>query len=193
MDFYPTYMVTLISIIQAAALGYLLLAVRDQLSQAFAGTYDPLWTIFIVAMFIMIVATWLQYTRGVIAARFVPSTIGAVIPFLFGVTQALVIFCITLQQVAAFYFAFFLNALVGFVQSVSFVREVKLNQDCIENRVLLSRLGPTFRTTVRMMGARAVIEALFRLNSLVLAVILLASNVVMIVGVHRNTNEMLGG
>jgi hypothetical protein len=113
IDIYPTYMVTLISIIQAAALGYLLLAAKDQLSNAVTSAYDPIWTILIIGMFVMIVATWIQYSHAVLTLQLTPTTLGALVPFLFGVTQALAIFSINLQQSALFYFSMSLTPLLG--------------------------------------------------------------------------------
>ncbi len=150
-------------------------------------------------MFIMIIATWVQYTRPIIIARLLPSTIDAAIPFFFGVTQALIIFSITLQQVAWFYFAFSLNALVGFASFVSTVRELKQHEDRIENKFILARARPSIRMNTRMIVLRSVIffsfgmiETLFKLQSLFLAVVVLAMNIVMIIAVHRSTEQALG-
>jgi hypothetical protein len=199
-DFFPTYMVTLISIIQAAALGYLLLAANDQLSYIIAGTYDPIWTILIVGMFIMIVATWFQYSQLVMMLRLVPTTLGALVPFCFGVTQALVIFSIVHQQIAWFYFAMTLNALLGFSSYVVYLREAKLEEDRIENRILLERMGADPRRIEFMTVLRSTIffsfgvaEALFKLESLFFAFVVLALNIIMIASVHRLSKKTSKG
>ncbi len=198
-DFYPTYMVTLVSIIQAAVLGYLLLAVYDQLRYIDAGTYDPYWTILILATFLLIVATWIQYTRAAIAMRFVPSTLDSLVPFFFGVSQALVIFSINLQHASWFYFACTLTSLVALSAYISVYRQLRQHQDRIENRAFLSRLQPTERIAIRWSMLRGaiffsfgVIEALLALQSLLLATVVLAMNVAQIVIVRRWTEQIFG-
>lgn len=195
MDLYPTYMITLISIIQAAALGYLLLAANDQLSYIIAGTYDPIWTILIVGMFVMIVATWAQYGSMVLVLRLVPSTMDALVPFCLGVTQALAIFSIIHQQIAWFYFAMSLNSIVLLSAYISVFREARLQQDRVENRTLVELAGTYPRTTKLVAVARSVIffsfgvaETLLKLNSLYLAIFVLVMNVVLFVGSQRTTS-----
>jgi hypothetical protein len=200
IDIYPTYMVTLISIIQAAALGYLLLAAKDQLSNAVTSAYDPIWTILIIGMFVMIVATWIQYSHAVLTLQLTPTTLGALVPFLFGVTQALAIFSINLQQSALFYFSMSFNALVGLSSYISMFREARLHQDRAANRLFLERAGTYPRNIERTTVARfaiflsfGVTEALFKLNSLYLAIVVLVMNVMMLVVIHRNMNRMFFG
>ena len=200
IDIYPTYMVTLISIIQAAALGYLLLAAKDQLSYAITGAFDPIWTLLIVGMFLMIVATWMQYSQAVLTLQLTPTTLGSLVPFCFGVTQALAIFSINLQQSDLFYFSMSLNALVGLSSYISMFREVRLHQDRPANKLFLDRAGTYPRNIERTTVARFVIfvsfgvtEALFKLNSLFLALFVLAMNVMMLVVIHRNMNRMFFG
>ncbi len=197
MDLYPTYMITLTSIIQAAALGYLLLAVQNQLSYILLGGYDSLWTILILAMFLIIVATWVQYGSAVLAARLVPSTMDALIPFCFGLTQALIIFSINMHQLAWFYFAFTANAIVGSSAYIWVVRQYKVYDYRVENRLALEYARPFIENARRFSFIRIVIffsfgvtEAVLNLNSWLLAIALLAMNVLQLVLVDQNTKRL---
>ncbi len=130
------YYVTLFSIIQASALGYLLLVVKDQLVSIINSTYEPLWTILIIATFLMIIAIWINYTFPAPAFRRLNTTLDALIPFCFGVAQALAIFSISLQQLAWYYFSFSLLALVGLAQCRNTFREARLDLDIEQNRIV---------------------------------------------------------
>lgn len=112
--FFPTYYVTLISIIRVTAFGYLLLVAKDQLSAILASTYDPIWAVLIFGFFLMIAATWMNYTHFITLLRLKPTSLDAYIPFCFGATQALVIFCISLQQQRGFTIQRLLHFLNGF-------------------------------------------------------------------------------
>ncbi len=200
VEFYPHYYVTLISIIQVTAFGYLLLVAQEQLSSILSGTYDPLWTILIVGFFIMIVATWMNYTHFVTALRLRPTSLDALIPFCFGATQALVIFCISLQQLAWFYFAMVANALVAITQTYAVMREVRLHQEYVENRVYLQtmeRFG-TFSKLQRWYALRLLLfivfgisEALFNLHSLLLAIVYLGLCGMSFVFVGRGAKQIV--
>ncbi len=197
MDLYPTYMITLTSIIQAAALGYLLLAVQAQLSYIVTGGYDSLWTVLILAMFLIIVATWVQYGSAVLAARLVPTTVDALIPFCFGVTQALIIFSINMHQLTWFYFAFAANAIVGSSAYIWMTRRYELYSYRAENRIAFENAKPFIQNARRFSIIRIVIffsfgvaEALLSLNSLLLAIIVLVMNVLQLVLVDQNTKKL---
>ena len=195
-EFFPTYYVTLISIIQVTAFGYLLLVAKDQLSSILAGTFDPLWTVLIVGFFIMIVATWMNYTHYVTTLRLTPSSLDALIPFCFGATQALVIFTIGLQQLAWFYFAMAANAVVAISQTLVIVREVRLHQEYEEHRVWIEKsksifpLPLWFAVRLLLFLFFGVAEALFNLHSLLLAIVYLALCVMSFVVVGRGAKRM---
>jgi hypothetical protein len=195
-EFFPTYYVTLISIIQVTAFGYLLLVAKDQLSSILAGTYDPIWTFLIVGFFIMIVATWMSYTHYVTSLRLTPSSLDALIPFCFGATQALVIFSISLQQLAWFYFAMVANALVAISQTYVIFREVRLHQEYEEHRVWIEKSG-SLSVLPRWYAVRLLIflsfgvaEALLNLHSLLLAIVFLALCVMSFVFVGRGAKQV---
>lgn len=179
-DFFPTYMVTLVSIIQTAMLGYLLLAANDQLSHVLAGTYAPIWTVLIIAMFFYIVAIWMLYARSMIMLRQIPTVVDDLVPFCLGVTQALAIFSITLQQIAWFYFAVSLSSVVVLVGYTQLWRQLRL-QDNPENRLILEALGTYPRyanslaiTYFAIFLSFGVTETLLKLNLLFLAFVVLA-------------------
>ena len=197
-SFFPTYYVTLISIIQATVFGYLLLTAKDQLSYILAGTFDPIWTVLIVAMFILIVATWMAYSHYVTSFRLVPSSLDALLPFCFGATQALVIFSISLQQLAWFYFAMVPNAMVGFLSAYVLTREVRLNQEYEEHRVVTEKVGSfSGQTLPQWYALRGMIffsfgvaEVLLNLQSLFLAIVVLGLNVLSFVFVGAGAKRM---
>ncbi|MGZ8884770.1 MAG: hypothetical protein ACXW0U_07670 [Halobacteriota archaeon] len=195
-EFFPTYYVTLISIIQVTAFGYLLLVAKDQLSSILAGTYDPLWTVLIVGFFIMIVATWMSYTHYVTSLRLKPTSLDALIPFCFGATQALVIFSISLQQLAWFYFAMVANAAVAISQTYVLWREVRLHQEYEEHRVWieksrsLSVLPRWYAVRLLIFLSFGVAEALFNLHSLLLAIVYLGLCIMSFVVVGRGAKRM---
>jgi hypothetical protein len=194
VEFSPTYFITFASIIQAAVLGYLLIVIKDQITDISRGIYDPLRAILIAAMFLMIVLIWMNY-YAITMLRFTPSTYDALILFCLGLIQAIAIFCIGLQKVGWYYFSIGLVALMALAAYVFGAREAHLDDD---NRALLARMDayvyraiPLAVVSVLIYFAFGVSEVLFYLNSLFFALFNLASNVFRIFVLHSALNEPL--
>lgn len=195
IDFNPTYYVTFISIIQSAALGFLLLALLDQLSSIIKGIFDPIWIILISSLFFFIAAIWIAYTRQIVVFNLVPQTLDGLIPFCFGVTQALAVFSINLQELSWFYFSLSSIAVVGFIQYVHLFREARIHNE--RNKDALDLLGDWDRKAKLMAVLRAlifftfgVLEALLDLHSFYLAIITLVLNALVIFIIHRSLKKL---
>ncbi len=189
VDFNPTYYVTFISIIQSAALGFLLLALLDQLSSISKGNFDPIWLILIISLIFFIAAIWIAYTRQIIVFNLIPQTLDGLIPFCFGVTQALAVFSISLHELSWFYFSLTSIAIVGFIQYVHVFREARLHYE--RNKDALELFGDWDRKAKLMAVFRGLIflafgvsEAFLDLHSILLASITLVLNALVIIIIH---------
>ncbi len=191
LDYMPTYYVTLVSIIQSIALGLLFAALFNEVSGITRGTFDPIWTILITGTFFLIISIWITYTRTVPAMRVIPQTLDAIVPFFFGLTQALAIFCISLHEIAWFYFSLSSCAVVAILQYIHSFRQARLHYE--KNREFLEKMGPWDRKAIMMAVIRGSIfiifglsEAFFELKSLYFAIFFLLINVLLIMFLHRS-------
>ena len=191
LDYMPTYYVTLVSIIQSIALGLLFAALFNELSNIARGTFDPIWTILIFGVFFIIMSIWITYTRLTSAMRIIPQTMDGVIPFFFGLTEAIPIFFISLHELAWFYLSLPACAFVAIVQYIHSFRQARLLPE--KNREFLEKMAPWEPKAIQMAVIRAsififfgLIEAFFLLNSLYLAIIFLFLNVFLIIFLDRS-------
>jgi hypothetical protein len=195
LDYMPTYYVTLVSIIQSIALGLLFAALFNEVSGITRGTFDPIWTILIIGTFFIIISIWITYTRTVPAMRVIPQTLDAIIPFFFGLTQALAIFCISLHEIAWFYFSLSSCAGVAILQYIHSFRQARFHYE--NNREFLEKMGPWDRKAIMMAVIRGSIfivfglsEAFLKLKSLYFAIFFLLINVLLIIFLHRSFKEL---
>jgi hypothetical protein len=110
--------------------------------------------------------------------QLVSTAVDALIPFCFGATQALVIFSISMRELAWLYFAFPANALVGSSSYMWMVHQLPFYDYRAENRIAFESAKPFVYRARRFAVAQAVIffsfgvtEALLGLNSLLLAIV----------------------
>jgi hypothetical protein len=195
IDYYPTYYVTFAGIIQSLVFGFLLLAILDQLSDFSKGTFDPLWIILIFAIFFFMISIWISYTRLVAVFQVTPQTLDGIIPFCFGLTQALVILSINLKELSWYYFSLTSIAVVGLIQWAHAFHQARLHYE--RNRILLEAFRNWDRRAKRMAVIRGPIfvafgvsEALFHLHSLPLAFITLVMNALLLVFLHTSFKKL---
>jgi hypothetical protein len=195
IDYYPTYYVTFAGIIQSLIFGFLLLAILDQMSEFNNGTFDPIWLILIFALMFFMISIWISYTRLVAVFQVVPQTLDGIIPFCFGLTQALAVFSINLKELSWYYFSLSFIAVVGLIQWAHAFHQIRLQHE--RNRVLLEAFGNWDRRAKRMAVIRGPIfvafgvsESLFHFHSLPLAVITLVMNALLLVFLHTSFKKI---
>lgn len=191
LDYMPTYYVTLVSVIQVIALGLLFTTIYEELADAIAGTIDPIWTVLIAGMFFIIMSIWITYTRTTSTMRLIPETLDGVIPFFFGLTEAIPIYLLALHELAWFYLSLSACAMVAIVQYIHTFRQLRLHHR--ENREVLEKIGPWEPRAILMAGIRAflfilfgLIEIFFLLHSLLLAIIFLFLNIGLLFFLNRS-------
>jgi hypothetical protein len=189
LDYMPTYYVTLVSIIQSIALGLLFGALYNEMSGLSRGTFDPVWTILILGTFFIIMSIWITYTRLTSAMRVIPQTLDGIIPFFFGLTEALSIFCISLHEVVWFYFSLVFLAAVAIVQYLHSFHQAHVHFE--KNREFLEKIGSWDKNAIMMAVARGLFfivfgctAAFFPQYSLFIALIFLCMNIVLIIFLH---------
>jgi hypothetical protein len=195
LDYMPTYYVTLVSVIQVIALGLLFASIFEEMSGLSRGTFDPIWSILILAMLLIIISIWITYTRLTSVMRVVPQTMDGIIPFFFGLAEAIPIFCITLHVVAWFYLSLSACAMVAIVQYIHSFRQARLHPEL--NREFLEKMGSWAPKAILMSVIRfflwigfGFVEVFRLLNSLYLAIIFLFLNVVLIIFLHRSLKAL---
>jgi len=190
LDDFPTYHITFFSIIQSVVLGYLLLTIKDELAYALAGgSPNPVWISLTLAAFLMIIAFWQEYIVGSIVFRWAPGLPDAMIPVLFGLTESLVVFSISFQQIVLYYFSLSSVCVVAVLQYVNLIRESSWHFE--KNRAALELSKELYRTNEIWMLVYAVAafffgmsEVIWRLNSLYLAIFIVLCLVAWLIRGH---------
>jgi hypothetical protein len=140
IEFFPTFYITFISIIQATALGYLLVAIKDNfLSKWIEGAWDPIFAVLIVTSFLVIVEVWYEYMMASPIFRWIPKINDAIIVFSLGVTQFILIFSIGLGNVGWWNIAMSLVCVTAFFAFHNMYHGAKRLRE--KNEVVLDALG----------------------------------------------------
>jgi hypothetical protein len=177
IEFFPTFYITFMSIIQAAALGYLLISIKSSVATMLTeGVYNPVIIVQIVATFVLIVMVWQEYMIGISTYRWVPKTPDAIIPFLFALSQGFLIYSIDFQNSAWWFFSGSLVCLVGFLSFFNMYRQARKLPE--KNSVVLELAGSTPRVNEigilsfgAMLLAFGVFELMWKMNSLYLVIV----------------------
>jgi hypothetical protein len=179
VDFGPMAGITLYSIIQAAAMGYLFVVVRDQINKLVEGILGQIYAILIFASFLVIIVIWLETVMATQSFRYPQNFWHVILPFFIGSAQFLLIMSIDLQNVAWWYFSLSSVTLVAFLTFFHTYRQARLYHE--ENRAVLEKLGGSARTTEISILVVTLIyfcfgafESIWKLNSLYVAVVALA-------------------
>ncbi len=187
VEFVPTYYITVMSVIQSAALGYLLISIKGGVANMVAeGVYDLVYIVQIAATFLVIVAVWHEYMIGISSFRNIPKTPDAMIPFLLALVQGGMIYGIDFRNNTWWYFSFSLVCFVGFLSYFNMYRQAKKVPE--KNRFILELLGSTPRVNeIGTLGFGAIIfsfgvfELIWKMNSLYFAIAALAVPIIWIV------------
>lgn len=187
----PTYMITFFSIIQSIVLGYLLLTIRDLLDTLAGGFPDPVWIIAIVVAFLMVITIWQEFVIGSITFLWVQRLPDAMLLFLFGLTQALVVFSIDRHRIVWFCFSMSSVAILAFFQKINTLREARWHFE--RNRVALELSGDYYRISEISILVYAMLLFFFgvseviwpsRLNPLYIAILMAVSLVANLIRGH---------
>lgn len=146
---------TLTSIIQGVALAYLIVVVDEELAQL--GTAQWL---FVVAAFLTIVSAWHEYMTAVTIFVWVPRFWDALIPFLVGASELMLIR--SLRRPGGLEWSFLalgIAALAALLAFLNMYRSAAAEEDL--NRDLLARLNPYRRVTLGFLIAASVLLFLF--------------------------------
>ena len=144
-QFTPVYL-TLISIIQASVLGYIMLYLHDPRAQL------TLWTSArLLGSFLYIVAIWYSYACGAIAFRWVPGLADAAIPFALGAFEFLAV-----RSAGSLFWWCMCNAGFAFTGALSYVNQYRCAVRHPENASVLRRLSRLRRLNPAVMGVCAV-------------------------------------
>jgi hypothetical protein len=198
IEFSPTFYITLISVIQSLALGYLILTAKDQLAYTMrGGSYDPILIILIVTTFIMIVGIWQELACMQLCFRYVPKVQDAMTIFLFGAIESFVIFSIDFHKIAWWYLFFGFGFIVYAFRLMYVYHESRLYYE--ENRVVLELAGTTPRINEIVLLLLAVVsfsfgvlEGIRNLNSPYFAIFILIVFIVMIVKGYFFARKVFG-
>jgi len=139
INFFPSYYMTLISIIQATALGYLLLNFSNQLKEEVPDL--SLFVIYVITFFVIIIV-WYEYMMGSAALRWVPSIWDSLIPFSLGIGQFLLICYIACKEnIYYWYFSFSGVCFISFFAYLNMYRgATQLKKKNQNNRMVLKAL-----------------------------------------------------
>lgn len=177
MELFPTYYMTLMSILQATALSYLIVSMKSGiLDDLFKGTIDPPVVVMFLNSTLVIIEIWYEYMMGALAYRWTPTILDSLIPFLLGFSEFLLIISIDYRSQLSWYLAM---AMVCFTSMFAYYNmyrgsyvNYRINKITLEslgnmtilNQILISLSGVTFL-------AFAAIEWHFSFHSLALLLI----------------------
>ena len=127
--FTPVYL-TLISIIQASVLGYMMVYIHDPRAEL------TVWTsVRLLGSFLYVVAMWYAYTCGAIAFRRVPGLADAIIPFTLGAFEFLAV-----RSAGSIFWWSLCNAGFALTGAISYVHQFRSATRQPENALTLHRL-----------------------------------------------------
>ena len=140
IDFLPSYYMTLISIIQATSLGYLLVSFTSQYNKE---TLVSLQTITSIITFFLIIVVWNEYMMGSATIRWIPSLWDSIIPFFLGICQFLLVFSAgKANSVWLWYLSFCLLSIISFYAFLNMYQgAIKLRKYNNINEVVLKKIG----------------------------------------------------
>jgi hypothetical protein len=126
----PVYL-TLVSIIQAAVLGYMMTYLHDPLVPLTVWTAGRL-----LGSFLYVIGLWYAYTCQAVAFRWVPGLADAVIPFVLGALQ-----CLAVRSAGSIFWWCISNAGFASAGALAFVNLDRCAARHPENASALCRLG----------------------------------------------------
>lgn len=135
IDFFPSYYMTLISVIQATTLSYLLSTFSLQLKEGIPDL--SIFVIYVITFFVLIVV-WYEYMMGSASLRWVPSMWDSVIPFFLGIAQFLFIFSIPSKK--DIYYWYFSFSGICFVSFFAFLNMYLGAEQLKGNRMVFNKL-----------------------------------------------------
>ena len=137
---FTTVYLTLVSIIQASVMGYIMTYLHDPPGQLTLWTSGRL-----LGSFLFVVGLWYANTCGAIAFRWVPGLADAVIPFALGAFELLAV-----RSAGSLFWWCMCNAGFGLVAALAYVNQYRCAARNPENTPVLNRLtrrrriNPTF-------------------------------------------------
>ena len=138
INFFPSYYMTLISIIQATALGYLLYNVSQQVTAVFSDF--PLLLIYLITFFVIMIV-WYEYMMGSASLRWMPTILDSVIPFTLGIGQFSLILAVYNKLYCWWYFSLSFVCFVSFFAYLNmYVGANKLSEYNKINAMVLDEL-----------------------------------------------------
>jgi len=138
INFFPSYYMTLISIIQATALGYLLITFSHQLEEGFS--HPSLYVIYGITFFVIIIV-WYEYMMGSASLRWLPSILDSVIPFSLGIGQFFLVITASHKLYYEWYFSLSGVCFVAFFAYINmYLGAKKLKKYNSINQVVLKEL-----------------------------------------------------
>ena len=137
---FPTYYITLISIVQVTAFTYLIVMIQQKF---FISTENSMknitFLLLTLATFLVLIEVWYEYMMGSVAMRWIPQLWDAILPFFLGLAELIMIFYLSDGNIPGWYFA------MGLVCFSSFLALVNMYRGCYyhynENEILLACLG----------------------------------------------------
>lgn len=179
IEFFPTWYVTLMSVIQSVALGYLLVSIKDRVAtMVSAGSIDLIWIMLITITFGLIVLVWFDYMIGINTLLYLPKLPDAVIPFLLALTEGFMINSISFAWVSWWYFSFGATLIVAFLALFNMYRQARKHYE--RNKLVLELAGktPALTEVTTLVIAALVIsfgaaESVWTMNSIAFAAITL--------------------
>lgn len=188
IEFYSVFHLTFISIIQAAALGYLLVSIKSVAVNVLTkGVYNPVIIVLIATTFLVIVSLWQGYIMETSIYRYVPQTPDMIIPFFLALAESLMIYGIDFQNIAWWYFSNSLYTLVVFFAFFFLYKQARKQPE--RNRVVLKLAGSSSSRIkgIGILGCGVltlffgVFESTWKMNSLYFAVVPLVMAVIWLV------------
>ena len=177
----PAFYLTLVSIIQSLALGYLLSGIKP--ARLFADT-GLLYGLMCLATLQIVILTWHEYAVGSICFRTVLDYFDSLIPFLFGIAQWAVIAAINQETPFAWFVALMFYTAVSLMAYTNQGWKSRREQ---ENAALLEFLGGYHRQMITFPALSLLSFALFAAAAFyfgrthaIMLVLVLATNITLV-------------
>jgi hypothetical protein len=140
LEAFPTYYITLISIVQVTAFTYLIVMIQQKFIISTEFWMANITFLFLtLATFLVLIEVWYEYMMGSVAMRWIPKIWDAILPFFLGVAELVMILNLNEGNISGWYLAMGMVCFCSFLALVNMYRGCYYHYD--ENEILLASIG----------------------------------------------------
>ena len=147
IEIFPLYYMTLMSIIQATALSYIVFSMKSNIFDCMfdghlntiALNFNPISLLMFINSVLIVICVWSEYMIGFFTYRWLPSLSDSFIPFFLGFSEYMFIFSMDNRSPFSWYISVAITCFVGLFSYLNRYRKAFINYDV--NKIALESAG----------------------------------------------------